>query len=124
MRGVMSGLAFKNPKEKAAALEAARERLEKEHLPPPKPKRARVFQSDLQQQEKAAANPDYVYFDNSDLKDLLDVVAGAGNGILSDWEENFIASITQQVDRRRRLTVKQYGILERIAEKVTCGPHR
>jgi len=53
----------------------------------------------------------------SNIEHLINVVSTIGHN-LTEWEEDFITSIAVQFNERRRLTDRQFEILERIyAEK-------
>ena len=55
--------------------------------------------------------------DDDEAMGLIDECWNFGDS-LTDWEANFLDSISEQLDGGRRLTDRQFEVLEKIADEV------
>jgi len=57
---------------------------------------------------------------NKDQK--LAFIRGTSTSCLSTWERSFVTSVLKQYDERRMLTDKQWGIVDRVYNKMNRHP--
>ena len=59
--------------------------------------------------------------DNEDVDDVLDALRRHYAHRLSEWENGFVASVSEQWEEKDGLTDKQRGKLEEIFDRVSGG---
>lgn len=84
-----------------------------EDLPPPQPTRNRGRPASLGSQRRK----DWITVVGSDIVDLLDECE-TQESKLSDWEREFVDSVSDQVARKRGLTSRQYEKLQDVVDRL------